>query len=78
MAIPFGVAAGWHSAGPLFTCGQCTVAKIRANAPPESPTLGLSATPQSEQAFSDDGGKTWETNWINKYKRANDHSVESK
>lgn len=22
---------------------------------------------QSEQAFSDDGGKTWETNWINKY-----------
>jgi hypothetical protein len=25
---------------------------------------------QSEQAFSDDGGKTWETNWINKYTRA--------
>jgi len=24
---------------------------------------------QSEQAFSDDGGKTWETNWINKYTR---------
>jgi hypothetical protein len=24
---------------------------------------------QSEQAFSDDGGKTWETNWVNKYKR---------
>jgi hypothetical protein len=24
---------------------------------------------QSEQAFSDDGGKTWETNWINKYAR---------
>jgi hypothetical protein len=24
---------------------------------------------QSEQAFSDDGGKTWETNWINKYSR---------
>lgn len=24
---------------------------------------------QSEQAFSDDGGKTWETNWINKYIR---------
>ena len=24
---------------------------------------------QSEQAFSEDGGKTWETNWINKYKR---------
>jgi hypothetical protein len=22
---------------------------------------------ESEQAFSDDGGKTWETNWINKY-----------
>jgi hypothetical protein len=24
---------------------------------------------QSEQAFSDDGGGTWETNWINKYSR---------
>jgi hypothetical protein len=24
---------------------------------------------QSEQAFSDDGGKTWEVNWINKYTR---------
>jgi hypothetical protein len=24
---------------------------------------------QSEQAFSDDGGKTWETNWANKYTR---------
>jgi hypothetical protein len=28
-------------------------------------------TAQSEQAFSDDGGKTWEVNWINKYTRAN-------
>src|SRR5579863_7763805 len=27
---------------------------------------------QSEQAFSDDGGKTWETNWINKYARIKD------
>jgi len=26
-------------------------------------------TAQSEQAFSDDGGKTWETNWINRYTR---------
>ena len=24
---------------------------------------------QSEQAFSNDGGKTWETNWVNKYTR---------
>lgn len=24
---------------------------------------------RSEQAFSDDGGKTWETNWINRYDR---------
>jgi predicted methyltransferase len=24
---------------------------------------------QSEQAFSDDGGKTWEVNWINRYAR---------
>ena len=24
-------------------------------------------TAQSEQAFSDDGGKTWEVNWVNKY-----------
>jgi hypothetical protein len=27
---------------------------------------------QSEQAFSDDGGKTWEINWINKYTRVKD------
>lgn len=26
-------------------------------------------TAQSEQAFSTDGGKTWEVNWINKYQR---------
>jgi hypothetical protein len=26
-------------------------------------------TAQSEQAFSDDGGKTWETNWVNRYTR---------
>ena len=25
---------------------------------------------QSEQAFSEDGGKTWETNWVNKYARS--------
>jgi hypothetical protein len=24
---------------------------------------------QSELAFSDDGGKTWETNWVNRYTR---------
>ncbi len=29
-----------------------------------------SDTAQSEQAFSEDGGKTWEVNWINKYTRA--------
>jgi hypothetical protein len=28
-----------------------------------------SDTAQSEQAFSDDGGKTWEVNWINRYTR---------
>ncbi|MBB6131162.1 hypothetical protein [Mucilaginibacter lappiensis] len=27
---------------------------------------------QSEQAFSDNGGRTWETNWINKYTRINE------
>jgi hypothetical protein len=32
---------------------------------------------QSEQAFSDDGGKTWETNWINKYTRVKDGSDEA-
>ena len=26
-------------------------------------------TAQSEQAFSDDGGKTWPVNWVNKYER---------
>jgi len=29
-------------------------------------------TAQSEQAFSDDGGKTWEVNWINHYTRIKD------
>jgi hypothetical protein len=29
-------------------------------------------TAQSEQAFSDDGGKSWEVNWINKYTRIKD------
>jgi hypothetical protein len=29
---------------------------------------------RSEQAFSDDGGKTWETNWINTYARQREDS----
>ena len=29
-------------------------------------------TAQSEQAFSDDGGTTWEVNWVNNYTRASD------
>lgn len=29
-------------------------------------------TAQSEQAFSTDGGKTWEVNWVNKYQRMRD------
>jgi hypothetical protein len=32
-------------------------------------------TAQSEQAFSNDGGKTWETNWINKYTRIKDDAT---
>ena len=32
---------------------------------------------QSEQAFSGDGGKTWETNWINKYARVIDATSEA-
>ena len=31
-------------------------------------------TAQSEQAFSADGGKTWEVNWVNKYTRMNDQT----
>lgn len=30
---------------------------------------------RSEQAFSDDGGRTWETNWINNYTRVKDETV---
>ena len=30
------------------------------------------ATPRWEQAFSDDGGETWETNWIMDFTRARD------
>ncbi len=32
---------------------------------------------RSEQAFSEDGGKTWETNWINVYTRAKGESVKA-
>ncbi len=38
---------------------------VRFSFIPESPTAQ-----RSEQAFSVDGGKTWETNWINEYTRA--------
>jgi hypothetical protein len=27
-------------------------------------------TPHWEQAFSDDGGETWETNWVAEFTRA--------
>jgi hypothetical protein len=40
----------------------------------------VSLTPdsaRSEQAFSADGGKTWETNWINNYTRIPDQPGES-
>jgi hypothetical protein len=37
---------------------------VRFSMIPLSPTSA-----RSEQAFSDDGGKTWETNWINRYTR---------
>lgn len=33
---------------------------------------------RSEQAFSADGGKTWETNWINEYTRVKTESVKSR
>jgi hypothetical protein len=33
-------------------------------------------TARSEQAFSSDGGKTWETNWINNYTRMSDEKAE--
>jgi hypothetical protein len=32
---------------------------------------------RDEQAFSDDGGKTWEVNWINIHTRVNDESEEA-
>ena len=32
-------------------------------------------TPHFEQSFSDDGGKTWEVNWITNQTRVNDESV---
>jgi len=34
-------------------------------------------TPHFEQAFSDDGGKTWEVNWITNQTRVNDESAKS-
>jgi hypothetical protein len=35
-------------------------------------TMTTSASPHFEQSFSDDGGKTWEVNWITNQTRAND------
>ena len=34
-------------------------------------------SPHFEQAFSDDGGKTWEVNWITNQTRVNDESAKS-
>jgi hypothetical protein len=34
-------------------------------------------SPHFEQAFSDDGGKTWEVNWITNQRRVNDESAKS-
>lgn len=35
-------------------------------------------TPHFEQSYSDDGGKTWEVNWITNQKRVNDESDKAK
>ena len=37
----------------------------------------FSGVGHDEQAFSDDGGKTWETNWINKSSRVKNESAEA-
>jgi hypothetical protein len=34
----------------------------------------MNTTPHFEQSFSDDGGKTWEVNWITDQTRVNDNS----
>ena len=34
----------------------------------------LTTTPHFEQAFSDDGGKTWEVNWITDQTREGDQA----
>jgi hypothetical protein len=36
------------------------------------------STPHFEQAFSDDGGKTWEVNWITNQTRVNNESAEAR
>ena len=36
------------------------------------------STPHFEQAYSDDGGKTWEVNWITNQTRVNDESAKAK
>jgi hypothetical protein len=36
------------------------------------------STPHFEQSFSDDGGKTWEVNWITNQTRVNDESEKSR
>ena len=36
---------------------------------------GIAGAPRFEQAFSADGGKTWETNWINTYARIDERDI---
>jgi hypothetical protein len=35
---------------------------------------GVSTSPRWEQAFSEDGGETWETNWVAEFTRAGEDS----
>lgn len=41
-------------------------------------TNTTTSTPHFEQSFSDDGGKTWEVNWITDQTRVNDESDKSR
>jgi hypothetical protein len=47
--------------------GRANPAEFRGARAAEPSWSGFQS--QSEQAFSTDGGKTWETNWINRYTR---------
>ncbi len=63
---------------PLLTpaTGNLEVGDLRCP-PPRGHIEGAGDHPRFEQAFSADGGRTWETNWTTDYTRVSANDVPS-